>query len=190
MAKKQILTNKEIEKDIITALKNPPHDSEESHNKTKIIIIIMMLCLIGLSIWLATEIFAKLLIASCLAVVFFLIGYAIFDSVCLKIKIKKISINDYSVTTEIVHSTAHEHFVIRGSKYRPSRRVDNYILRFENGKIWRISKDNYLWSVERPMSDFAIYESTHREDTMIVVTKKDSGDIVMAYHTDLFEYRD
>ena len=189
MAKKEILTNEKIEKDIITALKNPPHDSEDSHNKTKIIIIIMMLCLIALSIWLGTEIFAKLLTASCLAVVFFLIVYAIFYSVRFKIKIKKISINDYSLTTEIVHSTAHEHYVIRGSKHTRSQHIDNYILRFENGKTWRISKDNYLWSVERPMSDLAIYESTHREDTMIVVTQKDSGDIVMAYHTDFFEYK-
>ena len=185
MAKKQILTNKEIEKDIITALKNPPDSSEDSYRKTGIIVPIVTLAVIAITAYVDPE-FILWELVSFIALAFLYIIFLIFRQ---RIKIKKVSINDYSVTTEIVHSTSKEHFTVRRGKYYV-KRVDNYTLRFENGKTWRIPKDNYLWSVERPMSDFAIYESTHREDTMIVVTKKDSGDIVMAYHTDFFEYRD
>ena len=34
-----------------------------------------------------------------------------------------------------------------------------------------------------------IYKSTHREDTFVVVPKKDTGEIVMAYNTNAFEYK-
>lgn len=39
------------------------------------------------------------------------------------------------------------------------------------------------------MSDFAIYQSAHREDTMITVVKKENGEIIMAYRTEFFEYK-
>ena len=184
MAKKEILTNDKIEKDIITAIKKPPNDSERTYKRTTYLVAIIAAIIIVVTAFISPE----LLIWEFLALLMLPFVYVIFLVIQRKIKINKVAINDYSITTEIVHSTAQEHFSVRTGKHRVAH-IDNYILRFENGKSWRVPKDNYLWSVERPMSDFAIYESTHRKDSMIVVTKKNSGEIVMAYHTDFFEYR-
>ena len=67
--------------------------------------------------------------------------------------------------------------------------VRAYIMRFENGKSWNIPKDNYTWSGEHPMSDRTLYQSTHPRDLFLTVTKKDTGEIVMAYPTEYFEYK-
>lgn len=68
-----------IEKDIITALKNPPRDSEESYNKTKIVAIIIILCLIPLRIWLGTEISAKIFLVFSMAIIFFCLDILYFQ---------------------------------------------------------------------------------------------------------------
>ena len=180
MAKKQILTNTEIEKDIICALKNPPNLPESSYKK----MIIPTVIAVGLLVMIEF-IYPLFIVWLLAAVIIFLIGSSIFNHIKLKNLIKKVSINDYYIEKEVVHSTYEEHYRTGG---RHNELVSNYLIRFENGKSWRISTDNYLWSIERSMSDFAIFQSTHREDTMIVVTKKDTGEIVMAYHTDFFEY--
>jgi hypothetical protein len=185
MAKKEILTNAEIEKDIINALKNPPNTPKASFQKMKIpcAIIAVLLVVIGF-------IYPISILWLLLALFIFMIVYAVFAHIKFRNQIKKVSISYYSVTKEVVHSTHEEHYIVRhGNKIRHFEQIDNYTIRFENGKSWRIPKDNYLWSVERPMSDFAIFQSTHREDTLIVVTKKNTDEIVMAYHTDFFEYK-
>ena len=46
MENKHFLTNTEIEKDIITALKNPPKESEASNHKSTIVAIIIAILLI------------------------------------------------------------------------------------------------------------------------------------------------
>ena len=38
------------------------------------------------------------------------------------------------------------------------------------------------------MHDVGIRNSTHRGDTMIVITEKNSGKIVVAYNTEFFDY--
>ena len=183
--KKQILTNTEIEKDIINALKNPPNMSEASYKKLTIPAIIIDVLLVVIEFIYPLFIFWLLL-----ALIVFLIGSAIFNLFRLKKRVQNVTINDYDITTENVHSTTGEHYrAERGGKRRRTKQINNYTIRFENGKIWRIPKDNYLWSVECPMSDFAIFQRTHREDAFFVVTKKDTDEIVMAYHTDVFEYK-
>lgn len=185
MANKQILTKTEIEKDIINALKNPPNMSEASYKKTTIPAIIIAVLLVVIEF-----IYPIFILWVLIALVVFLIGSAIFNHFRLKNRIKRVSINDYYITKEVVHSISEEHYrAERGGKRRRTEQINNYTVRFENGKSWRIPKDNYLWSVERPMSDCAIFRSTHREDVFIVVTKKDTNEIVMAYHTDFFEYK-
>ena len=67
--------------------------------------------------------------------------------------------------------------------------VDNYMIRFENGGVWRIAEKNYSWSVERPMSDWYIFENAHRGDVFITVTERSTGTVMMAYDTEFFEYK-
>lgn len=189
MDKKQIFTGDEIEKDIITALKNPSGSPEASYEKSKVPQQIVGL-VGGVALVVLMLIRPMVVLWTLLALLAFAIGFLIFAFVQHTIRIKKVSVSDYHISTETVHSIDEEHYYIKGGKYRRGINVNNYVIRFENGKEWRIPKDNYLWSVERPMSDFAIYQCTHRGDTMIAVTKIDTDKIVMAYHTDFFEYKE
>ena len=181
MAKKQLLTNAEIEKDIISALKNPPKESEKSYKRWTIPCIIIAVLLVVIEF-----IYPIFILWLLLALTVFLIGYSIFHHLRLKNQIKNVMISDYDITTEIVHSTAEEHYRAEtgGSvRHRRTEQVNNYILRFENGKVWRVQKELYSWN------DRGIFNSTHRGDTMIVVTEKSSGGIVVAYNTEIFEYK-
>ena len=183
MEKKQLLTNKEIEKDIITALKNPHKESEESYKKGTIPAIIVAVFLFVLGF-----IYPEFLPWVAISVFLFVVVYTIFCYVRLGAKIKRVSIGNYEIKTEVVSHTYSESYVAKGAKYH-SERINNYTLHFEDGKKWDVPKDNYLWSVERRMSDFAIYNSSHRGDEFIVVTKRETGDVVMAYNTEFFEYK-
>ena len=187
MAKKQILTNVEIEKDIISAIKNPPKESESSYKISTLICIIIAVLLVVIEF-----IYPIFILWLLLALIVFLIGSRIFHHFRLKNQIKNVMINDYDITAEIVNSTAEEHYrAERGGSvgHRRTEQVDNYIIRFENGKVWRVPKELYIWNERLRMSDGGIYNSTHRGDTMIVVTQRNSGKIVVAYNTEIFEYK-
>lgn len=185
MAKKQILTNVEIEKDIVDAIKNPPKESEAYYKKLTIPAIIIAVILVVIEF-----IYPIFILWLLLGMIVFLICAGIFHHFRLKNQIKNVTINDYIITTEVVHSTAEEHYKAEtGGKRRRTEQIDNYIVRFENGKSWRIPKELYRWNERLRMQDLGIYRTTHRGDALIVVTKKDTGDIVVAYNTDIFEYK-
>ncbi len=187
MAKKQILTNVEIEKDLVDALKNPPKESEVSYKKFTIPAIIIAALLVVIEF-----IYPIFILWLLLALIVFLIGSAIFNHFRLKNKIKNVTINDYIITTEIVHSTAEEHYKAESGRsihHRRTEQIDNYIVRFENGKSWRIPKELYRWNERLRMQDRGIYHTTHRGDVLIVVTEKATDKIIVAYHTDIFEYK-
>ena len=187
MAKKQILTNAEIEKDIISALKNPPKESEASYKRRTVPCIIIAVLLVAIEC-----IYPIFILWFLLALIVFLIGSSIFHHFRLKNRIKNVTINDYDITAEIVHSTDEEHYRAHtgGSvRRRRTEQVNNYIIHFENGKSWRIPKELYSWSERLRMHDVGIRNSTHCGDTMIVITEKSSGKIVVAYNTEIFEYK-
>ncbi len=185
MAKKQILTYAEIEKDIIHALKYPPSTSEASYKKGTVPAIILAVFLVVMEF-----IYPKLVTLILLAVIVFLIGYGIFNHIRLNNRIKNVSIDDYDIKVETVHSVDEEHYrAERGGKPRRTDAVHNYIIRFENGKEWRMPRENYTWSERLRMHALGVYQTTHRGDSMTVVTKKETGEIVTAYHSDLFEYK-
>ena len=187
MAKKQILTNTEIEKDIISALKHPPRESEASNKRWTIPCIIIAILLVVIEF-----IYPMLIFWLLLALIVWGVGCGIFYSLRIKNQIKNITISDYDITAEIVHSIDEEHYKAhRGGSARYQRKVqiNNYIIRFENGKIWRVPKELYCWNERLRMHDVDIHNSTHRGDTMLVVTRKSSGDIVVAYNAEFFEYK-
>ena len=186
MAKKQIFTNAEIEKDVATSLRRPADMSEVTY-KSMLLPSVIMACVFAVIAIMRPYLMFQLFFIF----MAFTVCYTIFYYIRRRNKIKKISMSDYSVTIEIVHSTEEERYKAKkAGKWNGKETVINHNIRFENGKVWRIPKQNYLWCVEYPMSDFAIYQRTHRGDSMIVVTKNDTGDVVMAYNTDIFEYKD
>ena len=183
--KKQILTNKEIEKDIINALYKKPDISEASYKKAIVIEIIVACLMIVIEFF-----YRSFILWVLLALFIYIVIGTLFLHLIRSLKAKRVSINDYNITTESVKRTSEEHFKIRrAGKWKRKKPIDNYALYFDNDKCWRIPKDNYLWSSEYPMSDHAIFQSVNMGDKMIVVTKKRTGKPVMAYHTEFFEYK-
>jgi hypothetical protein len=116
------------------------------------------------------------------------VGEIIFRRVWLKNQIKNIRLSDYEISTETVSHTYEESYVVNKGRGL-NEAVYNSTLYFESGKLWKIPKKNYLWSEERPMSGFAVCRSAHRGDLFTAVTQKDTGEIVVAYHNDFFEYK-
>ena len=121
----------------------------------------------------------------------FIIAYLLIDHIRRKNSIKRVSLDDYEVKREVVlnviediYSTDNRHYIIKKLK-----EVRAYIMYFESGKSWNIPSDNYTWSVEFPMSGKALYQLTHLGDLFIVITKKDTGDIVVADPAEYFEYK-
>ena len=185
MSEKQILTNVEIEKDIVDAIKNPPKELERSYKSS------LFFCFIIAVILVVIEFIYPIFVAwFLLAFIVFLICSSIFYHFWKKKQINNVTINDYTITTEIVHSTSEEHYRAKYSRRAPAEQIDNYIIRFENGKTWRIPKELYRWNERLRKCDSDICQVTHRGDALIVVTKKDTGKIVVVYHTDIFEYKD
>ena len=183
MPKKQKFTNAEIEKDIVTALKNPPSMSKETYQKPSVSTIIVVCVFLVLEF-----IYPHLLVWLLLALLVWGIATIIFHYIRLRQRIKRVSINDYHITIETVHGTSVEHYRAHRGRFR-SETVFNYMIQFENGKVWRIPKENYLWSDELSISDWGICQGTQCGNTFVVVTKKDTGEIVTAYNTEYFEYR-
>ena len=141
MDNKHFLTNTEIEKDIITALKNPPKESEASNHKFTIVAIIIAILLIVIEF-----IYPLFILYFFLALIPFIALYSIFKHVRPKNRVKNITINNYDITMETVHSITEEHYRTEtgGSiRHRRTKQVNNYIARFENGKNWRIPKELY-----------------------------------------------
>ena len=185
MAKKLIFTDSEIEKDIISAIKRPADRSQNKGRKRWLFDVGALVVLFVLGV-----VYPKLYFLIFIAILLIMVVGSILFFIHRKKTIKKVSIDDYYLTYEIVHSIDEEHYVKgRYNRYERYEEIDIYTLRFDSGKVWNISKDNYLWSEERPMSDFAIFQSAHRGDRFIVVSGKDTHKVAMAYDTEFFEYK-
>ena len=181
MAKKHILTDSEIEKDIADAMRNPPGQSEKSYKRLILPAIIIAALLIVIEFLYPLFVLWLVLVATAFA-----IGYGIFYRQRLKKRIRSVTIRDYIITKETVSSTAEEHY--KASHAGRRERISNYTVRFENGKAWCIPGELYGWDEKLRNHGPGIYGTIHRGDTLIVVTQKDRGGIVVAYHTDIFEY--
>lgn len=155
--------------------------SKAAYKKSKIICFIVAILITAFSFG------HTKMIAVALTVLFFgLLTVAVLSHFGLFDK-KRVELDDYEVTSDVLSHTEGESYIVRNAY--GDRTVSNYTLYFESGKSWHIPEDNYLWSKERPMSDFAIHQSSHRGDSFIVVVKKDTGKIATAYNTEFFEYK-
>ena len=190
MPKAQRFTIAEIEKDIVPALKNPPGIPEASYKKFSLPLWIAAVALVffPVIVIMSDRLPNALVFLSPLALITYLVVYFTAQAVRVSKSIKDVKISDYTVTEETVESISDEHYrIYNGGKFNHSVPVDNYIVRFENGKTWRIPKDNYLWS-EFQMTDFSVFNTTHRGDTFTVVTKKSTGEIAVAYNSEYFHF--
>ena len=187
MMKKQTLTSVQIESDIIDALKNPPKKSAESYKRWTIPEILLVV--VGVA---AGVIYPMFIVWLSLALLVFVICHTVFCFARLKKQIKMVTIDDYDITKETVSSTSEEHFradAVGSLRHRHTEKIDNYTVHFDNGKSWRIPKELYRWDDRLRMRDADICSSIHRTDTLIAVTKKETGEVVVAYNTNVFEYR-
>ncbi len=186
MAKKQILTNDNIETDIKNILENPAKLSRFEHRRSVTPVWVFS----GL-VLVAMLVFQKYYKLVLLLSLVFIIAYLAVDHIRQKNSIKKVSLDGYEVSQEVVLNVIEEIYSTDYSDYisKKLKEVRVCIMYFENGKSWNIPSDNYTWSVEFPMSDKALYQLTHSGDVFTVVTKKDTGDIVVAYPSEYFEYK-
>ena len=186
MAKKQTVTNLEIKKDLISALKKPPKESKAFDRRMTVVAIIVACFLVVMEF-----IYPIFIVWFLLFGFVFAIAEFVFMHARLKYRIKNLTLTDYYVTTEVVESTCEEHYRAcrGGGKWGRSEQVSNYCISFENGKTWRVPKELYSWHERLRKQDRGIYNTTHRGDAMIVVSKKQTGEIAVAYHADFFEYK-
>ncbi len=182
---KEKLTDAVIEKDIINFLKQPDKMSEDSFNKRQI-----PAAIIGIVIGVLSLIFFEYIIWGLLLLLVYIAAALAFNYLRFKFQAKRVKICDYEIKTETLSHVCYETYhITRGAKRRRGETVHIHTLHFENGKSWSIPENNYSWSVERQMSAFSVYESTQSGDTFIVVTKKSTGKVFVAYNTKFFEYK-
>lgn len=186
MPKKEIVTLKEVEHDIKNSIKTAQEIPESSYRKWAIPCGIL-----GVLMAILTVFHPKIALLGLFTIIIVAVVGSIIEIEVRKHKRKSFCIDDYEVAIATLSHTEEEHYKQTGGgvRVRHSKQVNNYILWFENEKIWRVPKNNYTWSKEREMSDCAIYQSSHRGDSFIVVITKVSCDIVMAYNTEFFEYK-
>lgn len=177
------LTKTEIEKDIIYALKHPADRTKKKYR---------ILRLIGIAVGIAFGILAACFRDYAGGILFAVFFLALIGGLVYRIHrnhlIKNVSIYDYDIRTSFVKHTYYDHYRKRVGKHS-FRMVDVYVIVFEKDKEWSIPKEAYLWSETNLMSDITVYETAERGDTMIIVTERKSGKIVMAYNEKYFEYQ-
>ena len=187
MPKKQPLTNENILSDIKNILRHPANMSHSEHRKS--LIPLYIFTLVMLAAMLIFRDHYKLVLAVSLV---FIVAYLTIDYLHKRKSVKKVSLEDYEIKKEVVSYVNEEVYVTDHSISRVREKMSEirvFIVYFESGKKWNIPRDNYTWSVERPMSDRAIYQTTTRGDLFWTVTKNATGEIVMAYPAEYFEYK-
>ena len=188
MAKKQIITNDNILSDIKNILRHPANLSCDEHHRSKIPYFVFLA--VSLVAMLIFQNHYKFILAISLA---FIVAYLAIDYILKRKSAKKVSLDDYEINKEVVSYVNEETYITDHSLSRMREKMSEirvFIVYFESGKKWNIPKDNYAWSAECPMSDRAIYQTTSQGSLFWTVTKKDTGEIVMAYPTEYFEYKE
>ena len=187
MTRKQLLTNDNILTDIKNILKHPTNLSHAEHHRSKVPYFVFLA--VSLVAMLIFQDYYKLILAISLV---FIVAYLTVDYILKRKSAEKVSFDDYEIKREAVSYVNEEVYITDHSVSRMREKMSEirvFIVYFENGKKWNIPKDNYAWSKECPMSDRAIYQTTSQGSLFWTVTRKGTGEIVMAYPTRHFEYK-
>ena len=187
MAGKQTLTNDNILSDIKNIIRHPANLSYAEHRRSKKPIYVFSA--VSLAAMLIFQDYYKLILAISLV---FIVVYLTADYILKRKSAKKVSLDDYEIKKEAVSYVKEEVYITDPSVSRIREKMSEirvFIVSFESGKKWNIPKDNYLWSKECPMPDRTLNRITHSGDVFWVVTKKDTGEVVVAYPSEYFEYK-
>lgn len=187
MAGKQPLTNDNILSDIKNILRHPANLSHAEHRKSLIPINIFTVVL--LAAMLIFQDYYKLILAISLV---FIVAYLAIGYLRKRTSAEKVSLDGYEIKKEVVSYVNEEVYITDHSVSRIREKMSEmrvFIMYFESGKKWNIPKDNYAWSAECPMSDRMIYQTTSQGNLFWTVTNKDTGEIVVAYPAEYFEYK-
>ena len=178
---KEIITNAEIEKDIIHAIKHPAY----THRATYFLWFAVWFVVSGVFVYLEIILGKAGFIAPLTVLILILLLPAV-NILKKERKIKNFSFENYVIKKSVVKRLKHERYVML---YRYVITVrHNYDILFEKGKVWHIPKELYWWSETNPLTDISLYEKTAQGDVFYTVCEKKSGKIVMAYNTKTFEY--
>ena len=182
MAKKETLTNKRIEEDIISSMKQGVEMTEDEYRRWDIPCFVIAGILLILTFFYPLE-----SMLSILAGLGALIVAAIFFAIRFRRKVKQVSIEDYEIKTATLSHTLEEEYEQQAGRHR-TRHVHIRVLCFEGGGRWQIPEKNYSWSIERPMSAWYVFDNAHRGDVFYIVVEKATGNIPVAYDTEFFIY--
>ncbi|MBR6682128.1 MAG: hypothetical protein IKL40_03995 [Clostridia bacterium] len=185
MAKKEIVTDKEIKRDLVTAFYDYPQTRK---NRFKDPVLFLGLGLtVGFIFFFIGFGIPIFLLLSFLFFLASIAGHYIHTRIIPKNIAKDFSTDAYDISVMTVDCIRDEYYTKHGktSIYN----VYNYFIRFENGNEWNLPISLYRWSERHATYGSKLYKNTHAGDTFIVVTKKADNKIVMAYNTDIFEYK-
>ena len=182
MEEREKLTPERIRQDIIYSIKHPLDEKKDDYKKGKIIAgIVFGIAMAGVLIIAFLQWNPWIIYGFFIVLIAFGITEAIVLSVRRHRKVKRICMDGYEFAVEKLSHVEKEQYYIKATRYSSGRTVINYTLHFENDKPWRIPERICVWSRERMLSDWYVYENAHRGDSFVTVTEKETGEIVMAY---------
>ncbi len=185
--KKEEVTERAILSDLKSRLRYEPSRSKAANKRYEILGAITAIILLIITFGHPVPFF---LVLGC--TLLFLPLALLFSWLLRRRRIERMTLDGYETEIAILsHKEKEEyqewHYTVRG--IRRSRTITNYNLHFENGKLWRIPKDNYLWHGECPMSNFFIFENAHRGEEFLLVLSRKTGEVAMAYSEAFFTYQ-
>ena len=192
LSQKELVTEKEIKQDVIHYAMNPQEDSETGYKKWMFAADVALVGLFLLT-WYFIEAVLWLFVAVLILLIVVAFGLTPYLILKERFKNRSFRIEDYEVTVEALshkHEEKYEELrVYYGTRIPHHETVSYYELFFENGGKWHVPEQLYRWSVERRTNEHWLFENAHRGDRYIVVRKKDSDEVFVAYPTEYFEYK-
>lgn len=182
MQKKEALTHERIKSDIKDVIKYGHNSTKTEYTAVKLLSIpLSILFIVLLYLWIES------LVVIFVAAFVFLVVYPPMLIGVTRYRMNKVSESGYEVKEGVVYSISDETHTERRGKYNYVT-VTNYYITFEGDMTWHVPENLYCWSEELNMSPSYLYENTHRGDVFLLVLKRGTKDIIMAYNTKNFQY--
>lgn len=183
--KKALLTKENIEQDIIASIKSPKRITNNVRIKHYVFALIVFFAVVIVGYLYLNELTYSREIA--------LVFIAVISLLWLMfryIRTKNVSADDYLIGRDTVSHIHEEKYQYHPRGAIVSREKTIRTIHFESGASWCIPKEAYLWSAEFTMSDVSVFDSTHKGNSFITVSDKNSGEVVVAYNENFFDYKE
>ena len=182
--KKELLTREQIVEDIRNAMRVSVPIRKKEYKTQRLIGLIGGVAAAILFFFYPYAVI-YIILGVCFATIVGSFLFVAIRAVYRKKKIRAVRIEDYRIGTELLSGKDCERFRQRVTRYH-YKTVIHLILRFQ-GEEWRVPENVYRHSTEYRDTPWFTFDSAEVGDEFIVVRKKDTNAIVMAYHCDLFE---